>query len=282
MSTVTAPPPPLSQGVGYGVVVGVGVAFAIGKTTINLRSTNHLHMLGMVIVTRLLKKNFGEDNATTETFMVANRSVGTGLTASAVISSWLYSTALLGAPYLTYSFGIALPLWWANGQSVMICMFAWLAIEAKRRVPNAHTLLELIRARYGTVAHLIWIVFCLINNLLTFSSMLVGASAAISSLTGMNLVVATYLLPLGVVIYTYFGGLRATFLTDYVHTFIIMIILVWFSIKVIAIKEIGSIGELYDLVRPLEDQYPVDGNYKGSYLTMTSDQAVYFGIIHVL
>ena len=232
----------------------------------------------MVIVTRLLKKHLGEDNKTTETFMVANRSVGTGLTASAVISSWMYSTALLGSPYLTYWYGIALPVWWANGQSTMICMFAWLAIQAKRRVPNAHTLLELIRARYGMIAHILWIILCTINNLLIFSSMVVGASAAVSALTGMNIIAATYLLPLGVVIYTYFGGLRATFLTDYVHTFIIMIILVWFCIKLITANGIGSIGALYDAVKPLGKKYPVEGNYEGSYLTMTSKESIYFGV----
>jgi Na+/proline symporter len=35
-------------------------------------------------------------------------------------------------------------------------------------------------------------------------------------LTGMNAVASTFLLPLGVVIYTVAGGLKATFLTDYV------------------------------------------------------------------
>ncbi|KAH9827371.1 SSS family solute:Na+ symporter [Teratosphaeria destructans] len=263
MSTV---PPPLGQGAGYGVLVGLGVAFAVG----------------MVLVTRALKRTFGEDNSSTETFMVANRSVGTGLTASAVISSWLYSTALLGAPYLTYWYGIALPLFWANGQSVMICAFAWMAISAKRRVPNAHTLLELIRARYGSIAHITWIVMCIINNLLIFSSMLVGASASVTALTGMNMIAATYLLPLGVVIYTYFGGLRATFLTDYIHTFVIMVVLVWFTIKILAVKEIGSVGALYDVMVQAGKDYPVDGNLEGSYLTMTSEQSIYFGIIHVL
>ena len=212
--------------------------------------------------------------------MVANRSVGTGLTASAVISSWLYSTALLGSPYLTYSYGIALPLYWAAGQSTMICAFGWLAIHAKRKVPNAHTLLEIIRARYGTPAHVLWIVLCLINNLLIFSQMIVGVAASVTSLTGMDTVAASYLLPLGVVIYTYFGGIRATFLTDYVHTFIIMIVTVWFTMKLITMEDIGSIGALYDLVKPLSNKYPVAGNYQGSYLTMTSKECIFSGIIH--
>ncbi|KAL4780388.1 Sodium:solute symporter family-domain-containing protein [Aspergillus varians] len=266
MSETTSPPPPLSQGVGYGVVIGLGVAFAIG----------------MVLTTRALKKVFGEDSHTTETFMVANRRVGTGLTASAVISSWTFTSALLGAPYLTYWHGVALPIWWANGQSVMICCFAFLAIQAKLKAPNAHTLLELIRVRYGASVHILWIAMALINNIFNFTSMLVGASTAVSALTGINVYACTYLLPLGVVVYTYWGGLRATFLTDYIHTFIIMIILVWFSLKVIVAAEIGSITALYDLVRSLPQEGTVAGNHAGSYLSMTSEESLFFGIIHIV
>lgn len=40
----------------------------------------------MVFVTRILKSTVGEDNEKTEMFMTANRSVRTGLTASAVVS----------------------------------------------------------------------------------------------------------------------------------------------------------------------------------------------------
>lgn len=164
--------------------------------------------------------------------MVANRSVGTGLTSAAVIASWLYSTALLAASLLTYRYGVALGVWWGASASTMICLMAYLSIEAKRKAPNAHTMLEIIRVRYGKSVHILWIFLALVNNALVFSSMILGASTAITGLTGMNVTASTYLLPLGVAVYTYFGGLRATFLTDYVHTFIIMIILVWFTIKV--------------------------------------------------
>jgi hypothetical protein len=38
---------------------------------------------------------------------------------------------------------------YASGATVQILLFATLAIELKRRAPNAHTFLEVIRARYG-------------------------------------------------------------------------------------------------------------------------------------
>ncbi|KAL4872519.1 hypothetical protein BDV12DRAFT_210481 [Aspergillus spectabilis] len=257
--------PPLPQGAGYGVVVGLGVAFA----------------LGMVWVTRMLKRTFNEDANSTETFMVANRTIGTGLTSCAVISSWLYSSALLGATLLTYSYGLALGVWWGASASTMITLMAYLAIQAKRRAPNAHTLLEIIRVRYGKGAHKLWIFLALLNNTFVFTSMVVGSSTSVSALTGMDVVASSYLLPLGVGVYTYFGGLKATFLTDYVHTFIIMVIICWFTIKVITVDEIGSIGALYDAVVAAGHQKPVSGNYQGSYLTMRSEQCLYFGILHV-
>ena len=60
------------------------------------------------------------------------------------------------------------------------------------------------------------------------------------------------------------------FLTDYFHTFTILIIACYFTIKAFTIPEIGSIDHLYDLVLSASKAHPVEGNYEGSYLTMTS------------
>jgi Na+/proline symporter len=137
-----------------------------------------------MLISKLKTRGF----LTSLSFMVANRTIGTGLTAAAVISSWLYSTALLGSSLLTYRYGVAVGVWWGAAASVMVCFFSFLSIEAKRRAPNAHTLLELIRVRYGTATHILWIFLCVANNVLVFSSMLLGASTAVTSLTGMHVI----------------------------------------------------------------------------------------------
>ncbi|BCS28081.1 uncharacterized protein APUU_61129A [Aspergillus puulaauensis] len=97
----------------------------------------------------------------------------------------------------------------------------------------------------------------------------------------MDVVASSYLLPLGVTAYTYFSGLKATFLTDYMHTFIFMIIVCCFTIKVITVNEIGSLGALYDAVLRADAVNAVPGNYQGSHLTMRSEQCLFFGILHV-
>jgi Na+/proline symporter len=78
------------------------------------------------------------------------------------------------------------------------------------------------------------------------------------------------LLPVGVVLYTFVGGIKATFLTDYFHTFVITIIICFFTIKAFLVPEIGSPGGLYDLIVQVGKDHPVAGNHDGSFLTMTS------------
>ena len=85
----------------------------------------------------------------------------------------------------------------------------------KRDTDDRQTFLEVIKAQYGVNAHIVFTVFSLMMNILT-AMLLTGGSAVVSSLTGMPTPAACFLLPLGVVMYTMFGGIKATFLTDWV------------------------------------------------------------------
>lgn len=108
---------------------------------------------------------------------------------------------------ITYS-GVSGPFWYASGATVQIILFATLAIELKRRAPNAHTFLEVIRARYGAVTHIVFMVFGLMTNILVTAMLLTGGSAVVTALTGVPTAAACYLLPVGVVLYTLFGGIK--------------------------------------------------------------------------
>ena len=78
-----------------------------------------------------------------------------------------------------------------------------------------------------------------------------------------------FLLPVGVVLYTLFGGIKATFLTDYVHTVMIIVILFIFAFTAFTTSSVaGSPARVYDLLVEAASRHPVDGNTDGSYLTM--------------
>lgn len=86
----------------------------------------------------------------------------------------------------------------------------------------------------------------------------------------MHVVAAIFLLPASVVVYTFVGGIKATFLTDYIHTFVITIIICFFTVKAFTLPEISSVQDLFDLVVSAGQTHPVSGNHEGSYLTMAS------------
>lgn len=84
----------IPQGTAYGLLIGLGVLFC-----------------GVILVAIKIQKAYlSEDSGTSEMFMVANRSVGTGLTASAVFSSWMWINETVLAAAMCYRYGLAVPL----------------------------------------------------------------------------------------------------------------------------------------------------------------------------
>jgi SSS family transporter len=296
MATVALP-----QGAGYGVVLGLGTFFALSTPLpkpnrwwelrlfwrnsddrVLTRGSCSPVSLGMILVTFVLRR-YNQELQTSEMFNTAGRTVKSGLVGSAVVSSWTWAATLLQSTGICYRYGVSGPFWYASGATVQILLFATLAIELKRRAPNAHTFLEVIKARYGAMAHIVFMVFGLATNILVSLMLIVGGSATVSALTGMHTIAAIYLLPLGVVAYTLVGGLKATILTDWVHTFILLIIIILFSLTSYANSDLlGSPSKVYDLLVSAAAAHPVEGNQDGSYLTMRSKEGAIFFVINIV
>ncbi|KAL2812926.1 Sodium:solute symporter family-domain-containing protein [Aspergillus cavernicola] len=266
MSSTIAPV--LPQGAGYGVVVGIGLFFA----------------LLMACVSYLQNRYTQYSTKTSEEFNTASRSVKPGLIANGVVSAWTWAATLLQSSTVAYEYGISGPFWVrdAAGATVQIFMFSVLACKVKQNAPYCHTFLEIIYHRYGRTTHIVFIFFALMTNTLVASQLLLGGSAVVTALTGMNVYAAVFLIPLGVCIYVVLGGLRATFLCDYSHTIIVMLIILYFMFDVYATNDmIGSPSQMYDLLKAASVERPVDGNTDGSYLTLKSNYGLVFGVIQL-
>jgi urea-proton symporter len=90
-----------------------------------------------ILVTWVLKR-YNHELQTSEMFSTAGRTVKSGLVASAVVSSWTWAATLLQSSGIAYRYGVSGPFWYASGATVQILLFATIAIELKRRAPNAH------------------------------------------------------------------------------------------------------------------------------------------------
>jgi SSS family transporter len=273
----------LPEAAGYGIVIGFGVFFSIATAII----------MG-------LDKRYGGTNVSSEYFNTAGRNVKTGLTASVIVSQWTWAATLLQSSNVAYQYGVSGPFWYASGATIQVLLFGMLAIQVKRYAPNAHTICEIIDARWGANVQKVFIFFCFMTNVIVSSMLVLGGAATVNALTGMNTTVAGFLIPLGVIAYTMSGGLKATFLASYIHTAIIFAILITFIYIVYAgdtTHGLGSPGAVYDKLVAVASRSTatcsdlhalgqncgyVAKNQGGSYLTMLSEGGVIFGIINIV
>jgi SSS family transporter len=256
----------LSEGIGYVILLGIGLIMALAVTMLVKAETKWLGT----------KKTF-------EWFSTAGRSVKTGLIASSVVSAWTWAATLLQSSTVAYQFGISGPFWYAAGASIQVIIFAILAMELKRKAPSSHTFPEMIYARFGKHSHKIFLFFALMTNTIVTAMLVLGGAAVLNSLTGINIHVAAFLIPVGVIIYTFFGGLKATFLAEYLNTvFLFTVVLVFVIAVYFTNSQIGGISGMFTKLTEVAIIKPVEGNFAGSYLTMASSGALIFGIINIV
>jgi len=257
----------LPEGAGYGVVVGIGLffsAFMLTLTAIQARYTA-----------------FSPKNS--EEFSSASRCVKPGLIASGIVSAWTWAATLLQSSAVAYKFGISGPWWYGSGATIQVLLFAMLAAKLKLNAPFAHTWLEIVGVRWGTIAHLVFMFFGLATNIIVSSMLILGGSATVTDLTGMSTIAACFLIPLGVAIYVVVGGLRSTLLCDYTHTTVLFAIILTFVFTVYATSDkIGSPGKMHELLTAAAAVTPVSGNAHGSYVTMRSKNGLIFGVINII
>jgi SSS family transporter len=256
----------LPEQVGWFIVVGLGAIFAV-----------------VISIEIKLEEKFLGVRETSEWFNTAGRTIKTGLTAAAIVSAWTWAATLLQSSTVAFQYGVSGPFWYAAGASIQVLLFGILAIELKRKAPNAHTFLEIIRARFGEGAHRVFLVFALMTNMIVTAMLLLGGAAVVNGLTGMNISIAAFLIPIGVMIYTLVGGLKATFVADYLHTIIIFItILTFVSVVYFISPTTGGIQGMFEKLTAAASLHPVEGNAAGAYLTMASMGGLIFGIINIV
>lgn len=278
---------PLPIQSGYAIILGFGAFFSVLTT----------------ILVYLDKYANGTEH-TSEFFNTAGRSVRTGLTASVIVSQWTWAATLLQSSNVTWKYGVSGPFWYASGATIQVLLFGILAIEVKRRARTAHTVCEMVLARWGKAAHLTFLFFALLANIIVTSMLLLGGAATVNALTGVDTDLASFLIPWGVILYTAAGGLKATFLASYLHTAIIFIVLV-VCVYTVYVKNFSS-DLIYTGLQTVSGytttqcetifssgastffeagKYacgPVPENERGSYLTMLSGGGVKFGIINIV
>jgi Na+/proline symporter len=118
--------------------------------------------------------------------------------------------------------------------------------------------------------------------------LILGGAATINAITGANLYGCCFTIPVPVMVYTAFGGLKGTYYASYTHTGVIYIALLIFIWKIYAgPSDLGSSDKVREnLICAARRQVAGDSdktwNYEGQYITMRSTGGLMFGIINTV
>ncbi|XP_013412874.1 urea-proton symporter DUR3-like [Lingula anatina] len=232
-----------------------------------------------------IRRNVYRDQDNLDTVFDAGGRVSVGLTATTIVSQWIWAATLLQSSAVAAMYGISGPYWYAAGATIQILLYAMLSVQLKVRAPGAKTFLQVIRARFDKKTHIVYCMFALTTNVIVTAMLMLGGVAVLKSLVhDLSTEMATLLLTAVIGSYTMIGGLGATFYVSYFNTGIIFITMLSFIMKVYVDQDneqnpLGSVEKVYHYLN--RSMGPAE-NEDFSFLTFRSYSGLTFGIINIV
>ncbi|KAL6530379.1 urea active transporter [Orobanche hederae] len=162
---------------------------------------------------------------TSKWFNTVGRNVKTGIIASVIVSQssllWTWAATILQSSNVVWEYGISGPFWQSRSNEKLLMLIPFVRL-------------------WGTAAHVVFLIFCFITNIIVTAMLLLGGSAVVNALTGVNNYAVSFLISLGVIVYTLAGGLKSTFV-DAVH--VVLVIFVY--LVYVSSSELGSPDVVY-------------------------------------
>ncbi|CAG5127507.1 unnamed protein product, partial [Candidula unifasciata] len=227
-----------------------------------------------------IRKHVFHDANNLDTTFDAGGKVSTSLTAVTVASQLLWPGDLLQCATVAIKNGIAGSFWYTSCAVVNMILFPVLSVQFKTRAPGAKTFLQVIHARFGNSAHIVFCFFALLMNLMVTVCLLTASTALLQGLvkdaSGEYCVIIMATL-FGS--YSFIGGLGSTFYVSYFNTAIIFICVLCFIANIFYSGDnagtFNAIDFIYDKVHCLTGP---EKNEERSYITFWSEGAIIWAV----
>ncbi|NLV09682.1 sodium:proline symporter [Halomicrobium mukohataei] len=161
-----------------------------------------------------------------EDLLTARGSAGRGRMTATLVASVMGVWILLSAPEAGASFGIAAVVGYAIGEAVPMLAYAKIGPRLRALVPNGHSLTEYAHARYGSAMYAFVLLVSGLYMFVFVAAELTGIASALSLVAGVPQWQTAVLVGGFVLLYTSYGGLRASILTDTVQALLVLPLLV--------------------------------------------------------
>ncbi|XP_071088112.1 uncharacterized protein [Haliotis cracherodii] len=236
----------------------------------------------LALLYNAIRKYVFHDADNLDTTFDAGGKVSMSLTAVTVASQLLWPGDLLQSTTVAIKNGIAGTFWYSVGAVTNMILFPVLSVHFKTRAPGAKTFLQIIYARFGKRAHIVYCFFALLTNFVVMVCLMVAGIATFQSMIN-NASPEFCVLLMATLFgsYSFVGGLGTTFYVSYFNAVLIFVILVFFIINIFYLENAGDtrlLGSMEAIFKQVSCQEGPAGNEGRSYLTFWSEGAIIWGI----
>jgi Na+/proline symporter len=161
-----------------------------------------------------------------EDLISARDTAGEGRTTATLVASVMGVWILLSAPEAGALYGIAAVVGYGVGEAVPMLAFSKLGPRIREVVPEGHSLTEYAYVRYGGAMYAFVILTSVLYMFVFLAAELTGISLALDHVAGVPQWQTAVLVGGFVLLYTGYGGLRASIFTDTVQTLLILPLLI--------------------------------------------------------
>ena len=163
-------------------------------------------------------------------YLLANRSVGTFSLTSSLVASALGAWILFGPASAATWGGIGAVIGYALGTAFPLFILIYLGTQFREKYPKGKTLIEVIRLNYGPNLFKLILVLSIFYMTIFLIAEVTAVSMLINYISGTDLWITALIVIISSLIYTLYGGLRASIFTDNIQfLFLIVLLLITFS-----------------------------------------------------
>ena len=163
-------------------------------------------------------------------YLVANRSVGTFSLTTSLVASALGAWILFGPASAATWGGIGAVIGYSLGTAFPLFILVYLGKKFRKSYPKGKTLIEVIRLRFGSKLFKLILFLSIFYMTIFLIAEVTAVSILVNYISGTDLWITALIVIASSLIYTLYGGLRASIFTDNIQfVVLILLLLIGFS-----------------------------------------------------
>ena len=197
-------------------------------TSINILSQSSAVILTLILSIIFLASGiyYSRKHKGLNNYLIANRSIGVFSLTTSFVSSALGAWILFGPASAATWGGIGAVIGYALGTAFPLFILIYLGEKFRKLFPKARTLIEVVRLKFGKQLFKLILFLTVFYMVIFLIAEVTAVSILVNYISGTSLWITALIVVTTSLIYTLYGGLRASIFTDSIQFIVFVILLI--------------------------------------------------------